>query len=418
MSIKLMAYPMAFLINPEQAKGEKLSEAFDSSPKNIETAKQTLKFIRVLTNVKYFEYVKLMIPMQGKRVGNSAYTLPSGLFVEWDISGKYMEANLAGRFSAEQLQNAGENFFQELDTLTGRNVRLIDSAEYFYYNYSTEYTDISEIYQVLKSQGAGGIFTTDKDEVIAQLDGKNLRYYHYENETNYTLEVEQKIHIHNIGVQNDYTHISLGMKNLRIKTNIKQKELKKLLTKSNYDLYAGNMETPLKNGNITLNWILEDGLYIAEFSGYSNSEITKEAEEIFSKLNTAAERDLRMVNDQFTAIYTYKTNYTDKGVLLNTLTEHGAEGITENGDKITCRLYGMDMCYYRQDGSNGFMLEIKQVSDKAQCEGVIGDLNEEYGLNIQEMTYNKIKERLDSENMRLESETVMEDNSIVLTIEI
>jgi hypothetical protein len=78
----------------------------------------------------------------------------------------------------------------------------------------------------------------------------------------------------------------------------------------------------------------------------------------------------------------------------------------------------MDMCYYRQDGSNGFTLEIKQVSDNAQCEGVIGDLNEEYGLNIQEMTYNKIKERLNQENLRLESETVMEDNSIVLTIDI
>ena len=49
---------------------------------------------------------------------------------------------------------------------------------------------------------------------------------------------------------------------------------------------------------------------------------------------------------------------------------------------------------------------------------MINDLNDEYGLNIQEMTYNKIKERLDSENMRLESETVMDDNSIVLTIDI
>lgn len=418
MSIKLMAYPMAFLISPEQAKGEKLTSAFDSSSQNIDMAKQTLKFIRVLTNVKYMEYVKLMIPLQGKRVGNSAYALPSGLIVEWDISGKYMEAYLIGNFSAEQLQNVGENFFQELDRLTQRNVRLIDSAEYFYYNYSTEYTNVAEIYQVLKSQGASAIFTTDKDEVIAQLDGKNIRYYNHENETKYTLEVEQKILIRNIGMQNDYTHISLGMKNLRLKTNIKPKELKNLLAKSGYELYSGNMETPIKSPNVTLNWILEDGLYFAEFSGYNNSEITKTAEEIFDKLNSTAGRDLRMVNDQFTAIYTYKTNYTDKGILLNTLTEHGAEGITETGDKIICRLYGMNMCYYRADGSNGYTLEIKQVSDKAQCESVIGDLNEEYGLNIQEMTYNKIKERLDSENMRLESETVMEDNSIVLTIEI
>ena len=39
-------------------------------------------------------------------------------------------------------------------------------------------------------------------------------------------------------------------------------------------------------------------------------------------------------------------------------------------------------------------------------------------LKIQEMTYNKIKERLEQENMRLESESIMDDNSIVLTIDI
>ena len=125
-----------------------------------------------------------------------------------------------------------------------------------------------------------------------------------------------------------------------------------------------------------------------------------------------------MINDTMTAIYTYKTNYTDKGILLNTLTEHGAQDITEDGDEISCSLYGMSIVYKKLDGSNGYTLEITRVSDKSECEDVINDLNDEYGMNIQEMTYNKIKERLDKENMRLESETVMEDNSIVLTIEV
>ena len=117
-------------------------------------------------------------------------------------------------------------------------------------------------------------------------------------------------------------------------------------------------------------------------------------------------------------VYTYSTNYTDKGTLLNTLVEHGAEELVENGDEISCKLFGMEMVYSKKNGSNGYTLDITQVTDKASCEDVISDLNEEYGLNIQEMTYNKIKERLDSENMRLESEAVMEDNSIVLTIEV
>jgi hypothetical protein len=78
----------------------------------------------------------------------------------------------------------------------------------------------------------------------------------------------------------------------------------------------------------------------------------------------------------------------------------------------------MEMAYKKLDGSNGYTLEITRVTDKTECENVINDLNDEYGMNIQEMTYNKIKERLEQENMRLESEEVMEDNSIVLTIEV
>ena len=104
--------------------------------------------------------------------------------------------------------------------------------------------------------------------------------------------------------------------------------------------------------------------------------------------------------------------------MLNTLTEHGAEEIIESDGEISCKLFGMEMVYYKKDGSDGYTLDITQITDKGTCEDLINDLNEEYGLNIQEVTYNKIKERLEQENMRLESETVMDDNSIVLTIEV
>ena len=174
----------------------------------------------------------------------------------------------------------------------------------------------------------------------------------------------------------------------------------------------------MKNSEATLNWILKDGFYVAEFSGSNNSAIIKEAEILFRKMNIAAGRDLRLINEQSTIVYTYTTNYTDKEMLLNTLTEHGATEIFQDNGEISCKLFGMEMIYHRQNSSDAYTLDITQVSDKGECQDMINDLNEEYGLNIQEMTYNKIKERLDKENMRLESESVLEDNSIVLTIEV
>lgn len=420
MSITLMAYPMAFLINPEEAKSEKLHEAEPDRILNKSTADNNLRLIKVLTNIKYDELDAIMRYVECTQLNSETYSMPSGLNVQWVTKGKYYIAELYGAEDSDSLQTFGEEFFANLDGIARRNVRLIDSNEYFYYVYDTKYKKITDIYANLKQEGAEQIFSTAENEVVANLNGQNIKYYKPENESNFLLEVEQKVTILNIGLSGDYegANVTYGLTNLRIKTNIKKGELKKYLKAANYLFYDADAQTPLKSSNATLNWILKDGYYTAEFAGSNNAAITKEAEIIFRKLNIAAQRDVRFVNDISTTVYTYKTNYTDKGVLLNILTEHGAEEITESDGEISCKLFGMEMVYYKKDASDGYTLDITQISDKSQCEDVINDLNEEYGLNIQEITYNKIKERLEQENMRLESETVMDDNSIVLTIEV
>ena len=420
MSITLMAYPMAFLIAPEKAKNETLKRAADETAINKSVATKNLKLIKVLTNIQYQELKPAMEQVSCSQVSADTYYFDSGLRVQWKTRGKYVYANLVGNIGAEGLQNESECLFTTLDSILARNVRLIDSQEYFYYQYDTSYTKPSEIYSALKQEGATQIFTTADNGVVANLNGQSVRYFKSEYEASYTLEVEQKVKIMNIGLsgKSEGVNVTYGLTNLKIQTNIKPEELRTLLRKSNYLFYEADCQTPLKNSNATLNWVLKNGFYTAEFSGSNNSAITKEAEIIFRKLNIAAGRDLRLINDISTTVYTYTTNYTDKGTLLNTLYEHGAEEISESGDEVSCKMFGMEMVYYKKDGSNGYTLDITQVSNKTECESVINDLNDEYGLNIQEMTYNKIKERLDSENMRLESETVMDDNSIVLTIDI
>lgn len=421
MSITLMAYPMAFLIDPKEAKGESLKRASEDNKRNETVAKENLRSIRVLSNIPMAELRGLMSYIDCPEVSPLTYLLSNDLRVQWVLKGKYCQAILSGALNSKDLQAKGEEFFKALDEYALRNVRLIDSNEFFYYCYDTSYQNIREIYSKLKSEGAKHIYSTSENEVVAEVEGQNVRYYKPENELNFVLEVEQKVTILNIGMSGDYegTNVTYGyLTNLKIQTNIKPEELKSLLYKANYLYYQGNSSTPLKNSNATLNWVLKDGMYVAEFSGINNAAINKEAEIIFRKLNKAAGRDLRLINDQSTIVYTYNTNYMDKGTLLNTLTEHGATELSDTGEEISCKLFGMEMVYHRKDTTSAYTLDITQISDKGECEDVINDLNEEYGLNIQEMTYNKIKERLDQENMRLESESVMDDNSIVLTIEV
>ena len=415
-----MAYPMAFLIEPEKAKNEKLKLATkNDSVVNKAVATKNLKAIRVLTNITADELSLYMSSLGYPQIGSNVFRISAFTKVQWKFVGKYAQAILSGYVETQNLQTEGEGMFKDVDNIAGRNVRLIDSCEYFYYNYMTSYRKISEIYSALKAEGAEQVFSTADDEIIANLNGQSVKYYKDLQDDTFTLEVEQKVTILNIGVSNaEGSNFISGLTNLKIQTNIKPEELRQLLYASNYLFYAASGQTPLKNSAATLNWVLKNGYYTAEFSGSNNTAITREAEIIFRKLNKAAGRDLRLINDVSTTVYTYTTNYTDKGILLNTLIEHGAEEISEVGDEVSCKLFGMEMVYYKKDGSNGYTLDITQISNKSECEDVIQDLNEEYGLNIQEMTYNKIKERLELENMRLESETVMDDNSIILTIDV
>lgn len=416
-----MAYPMAFLISPEEAKNEKLRRASEDTVVNAAIANKNLRSIAVLTNLEYSEMKGFMAQTSGRELKPDIFEFENGLNVCWQTKGKYCVANLFGNTDSQTLQSAGEDLFQTIDGLAQRNVRLLNSNEYFYFNYETSYTSLKDIYVQLKKENAKHIYSTSDSEIVAEVEGQNVRYYKPVNETDFLLEVEQKVTILNIGMTGDYqgTNVTYGqLKNLKIRTNIQPKELKQLLRKANYLYYEGNSQTPLKNSDATLNWVLKDGFYTAEFSGQNNAAINKEAEIIFRKLNIAAARDLRLINDQSTIVYTYNTNYTDKGMLLNTLLEHGAEELVESNDEITCKLFGMEMIYHKKDGTGAYTLDITQVSNKGECEDIINDLNEEYGLNIQEMTYNKIKERLEDENLRLESESVLEDNSIVLTIDV
>lgn len=419
MSITLMAYPMAFLIDPNEAKKETLKPATDNTEHNKAVAQGNLKAIKVLTNIKYDELPQILRFLDCSNKDDTSF-FQNGLRVKWINKGKYEIVYGYGCLNAEELRNNLEQMFAQMDKVTQRNVRLIESSEFFYNVYETGYTNVTDIYASLKKEGAKQIFATSDDEIVAILNDQNIKYYKPANEETFTLEVEQKVQILNIGLSGDYqgANVTYGLTNLKIKTNIKKGELKKFLKAANYLYYEANSQTPLKNSNAALNWIYKNGYYTAEFEGSNNAAITKEAEIIFRKLNIAAGRDLRYINDVSTAIYTYKTNYTDKGVLLNTLTEHGAEEIAENNGEISCKLFGMEMVYYKKSDNDSYTLDITQISDKNTCVNVINDLNEEYGLNIQEITYNKIKERLDQENMRLESETVMDDNSIVLTIEV
>ena len=417
MSITLMAYPTAFLISPDKANDEKLQ--IFKSQKNTPIAAEKLHSVRVFTNLSIEQTQDLMRAVNAQKLYEKIWQLNHNLKIEWIDEGNFATAILSGCESAEELQRYGESFFQNADKIFGYNVREIRSKETFYYEYETEYTDVRDIKPVLKKQGAKEISVSDDETSLsAKLQGDNIKYY--KRDGKFFLEVEKRISIVNININNEVpmtAHRQSAFSSVKIETNIEAHELAYFLQLSGYRFMRANGQTPLKTPYSTLNWYLENGKYTAEFSGTNQQALNAEIEDIFKKLNMFAKRDVRFVDNLSKTVYTYNTNYTDKNILINTLLEHGASNLEEKGDNVGCRIFDMDMNYVKKDDGS-FALEITRVTDKSECENLVKDLNEEYGLNIQEMTYNKIKERLEAENLRLEDETVLEDNSIVLTIDV
>lgn len=112
------------------------------------------------------------------------------------------------------------------------------------------------------------------------------------------------------------------------------------------------------------------------------------------------------------------TNYTNKDALVKTLREHGATAIEADELNISCEMFGMQLIYSKNSLDEAYNLEINRITDENQCNKLLEDLKDEYGLNIQDLTYHTIMERLKDHNLQLEDERVDEDNSIILTINI
>lgn len=109
-----------------------------------------------------------------------------------------------------------------------------------------------------------------------------------------------------------------------------------------------------------------------------------------------------------------KTIIMDKDTLLKTLEEHGATNIIESCGDISCECDSFHLDFSKE--LNGpYMLNISYKKEDGLSE-LIADLSNEYSTNAQELSYERIKERLEIQNLKIEEEEVYDDNTIVLTV--
>ena len=112
----------------------------------------------------------------------------------------------------------------------------------------------------------------------------------------------------------------------------------------------------------------------------------------------------------------FETGFMDKDLLVKTLSEHGIQDLSEDEfGKITGRLDGYKFSLQKPADDKPYSLKIS-AKEGENIEEAANDLNSEYALNVQEDTYLSMIENLKNNNMDVESEEVMDDNTIVLTV--
>lgn len=123
------------------------------------------------------------------------------------------------------------------------------------------------------------------------------------------------------------------------------------------------------------------------------------------------EKDLKKIfNKEF------QTVIIDKDVLLKTLQEHGATDISVlEKDSIVCDCEAFHIMFERTEPNKPYKMKVS-YNDDYNLNEFIENIGSEYASNAQEISYNKIKERLAQQNLEISDEEIYDDNTIVLTV--
>ena len=126
--------------------------------------------------------------------------------------------------------------------------------------------------------------------------------------------------------------------------------------------------------------------------------------------------DIQVINQNHILEKSFETIFMDKNILMKTLEEHGVQNISENEyGQISGNIDSYVLNFERMENDKPYFVKISCLeSDNAKEK--FEDLTSEYTLNVQEESYLSIVNKLKENNMEIEDEEVMDDNTIVLTV--
>ncbi len=209
---------------------------------------------------------------------------------------------------------------------------------------------------------------------------------------------------------------------VRMPTNFEHEvDLVVTVRKAGYDAekWTGLIKTHLRGERDFFFWELVDGTWTAIFAKSDSQEMVsrfvQDLEEKTGRKIFVSEGGVGgapVAQNQ-----TFPTNFRDEHLLVSTLRDYGLQPNVQADGEVTCRVEHYFLRFHpTEEGS--FSVEVENAPDLQQVFQLLSTLDEDYKRGVQAAAYENLMGRVGEKNLVVESEEVLEDNSIVITLNV
>lgn len=149
--------------------------------------------------------------------------------------------------------------------------------------------------------------------------------------------------------------------------------------------------------------------------------LTLAAAAVFAGISMAGATSLAIINQVSDGVFDAEegidTIFADSQILINTLNEYDCHYDVISDNEFLVKTNCGNIRYVRENQSQPFKMYLDEISDVEGLMENIKSFELDYGRNVQSYTYNHVKENL-TDNMSISEEEVLDDDSLLLTINI
>ncbi|MDD4279129.1 MAG: hypothetical protein PHX74_05265 [Candidatus Sumerlaeales bacterium] len=200
------------------------------------------------------------------------------------------------------------------------------------------------------------------------------------------------------------------------------KELIKVVQKCGYDCvkWDGRYKTEI-NGTVIF-WEKIFGRWHAVSASYDAPVVRKFVDRVNDEMKMEifnmdkAKKALEESEKAASRLWT--TSFTDGDLLIKALADKGFSVKPDPDGNIICAVDAKSALCFRPVENGPYSVEVKNIDDLSQVHRELVELDGHYRQLIQQRTVQNIKNRAKSRNMTIESETVMQDQSVVIVLNV